>query len=92
MVHAYPFFTGVESAFEGMFGTGPESLQEIVKGADANPMHAEWRALDEYLCSITGQHAHDYRPVPRPSSTTVGPAHPTNCKPAHRISLHDMLL
>ena len=91
MVHAYPFFSGVERFFEGMFGNmpGEAGMQEIMAGACANPMHAEWGALEDYLCNITAAHAHDYKPIPRVSG---GPPQACKARSAHLVSLHDMLL
>lgn len=91
MVHAYPFFSGVESFFEGMFGNraGEAGMQDVMAGACANPMHAEWRALEDYLCNITAAHAHDYKPIPKFSGS---PPQAYSARSALVVSLHNMLL
>lgn len=91
IVHAYPFFPGVEQCLEGLtVGTSQASLQEICAGAQHNPMTAEWQALDDYLSVITQAHAHDYEPTLR-SSKSVLQAQRSKWG-AQTVSLHDMLM
>ena len=65
IMHAYPFFPGVEQCLESIVaGRGETSMQEIIAGAQSQPMTAEWKALDSYLCNIK-PHTHDYEQIPR---------------------------
>ncbi|KAA6416967.1 MAG: hypothetical protein FRX49_13067 [Trebouxia sp. A1-2] len=57
IVHAYPFFPGVEAALElTAAGRGELSMHEIIAGAQGSPMAADWAALNRYLSNITGEH------------------------------------
>ena len=88
IVHAYPFFPGVEAALENTCSQSSEpTMQQIIADARANPMSQEWSVLDDYLCRITGRHPHGYEPIPRAtyhSSDAAG-------KQVPAISLQDML-
>lgn len=94
IVHAYPFFPGVEAGLEHTAaGRGEPSMHDIIAGAHSSPMAADWAALNHYLSSITGEHVHDYLPIKwvsqRPSQHF---AHAASDKHAFPASLHDMLL
>ena len=64
IVHAYPFFPGMEASLEHTAaGRGEPSMHDIIAGAHSSPMVADWAALNHYLSSITGEHLHDYQPI-----------------------------
>ena len=91
IVHAYPFFPGMEAALENIIaGNGEASMQAIAAGAKINPMTSEWMALDDYLSNLNAAaQAHDYVPVPGVAQNQMQ-AQPA--MPAPVLSLYDRLL
>ena len=91
IVHAYPFFSGVEAFFEGLLPCYPHepSMQSIMADAHAEPLHTEWAALEDYLYVITDDPSHDYQPIPRSRPHTAQPCH---SQAVRSVRLHDMLL
>ncbi|DBA94292.1 hypothetical protein WJX77_011761 [Trebouxia sp. C0004] len=50
IVHAYPFFPGVEQGLEHtVAGRGEPSMHDIIAGAPSSPLTAEWAALNDAL-------------------------------------------
>ena len=91
IVHAYPFFPGMEAALENIIaGKGEASMQAIAAGAMSHPMTSDWMALDDYLSNLNAAaQAHEYVPVPRAAKNQMQ-AQPA--MPAPVMSLHDRRL
>jgi len=94
IVHAYPFFPGVEAGLEHTTaGRGEPSMHDIIAGAHSSPMTADWAALNHYLSSITGENVHDYQPIKWVSQhSSQQSAHAASDKHALPATLYDMLL
>lgn len=91
IVHAYPYFPSLERWLEMLARQHNEPDSRVVlAAAEANPLVAEWAALDDYMVHITQAYCPDYVPVPRCQLPPVTQQLPRAAFPP--VSLHDMLL